>query len=162
MFSLLLKGLTPPCYDIISSERSSFRASTGVFVFQLSLTVNREYGIFTDFNGDLDLIELGIYTLFYLYDVSLVIFLFCLVCLSVLTTYCSPMWEAGRDCKKNNSTKTIQRLREEMVFHGVQSRHERGLAILNKQTNKNGRVDAITVWYSSDWGRSQSVPQFCI
>ncbi len=61
MFSLLLKGLTPPCYDIISSERSSFRASPGVFIFQFSLTVNSEYGIFTDFNGDLDLIELGIY-----------------------------------------------------------------------------------------------------
>lgn len=44
------------------------------------------------------------------------------------------MWEAGRDCKKNNSTKTIQRLREEVEFHCVQSRHERGLAILNKQT----------------------------
>ncbi len=100
MFSLLLKGSTPPCYDIISSERSSFRASPGVFIFQLSLTVNSEYGIFTDFNGDLDLIELGIYiyiyiyiykyiyiyTLFYFYDVCLVIVFF-LFSLSVCFDY---------------------------------------------------------------------------
>ncbi len=71
----------------------------------------------------------------YIYIYMYTLFYFFLVCLSVLTTYCSPMWEAGRDCKKNNnSTKTIQRLREEVVFHGVQRRHERGLAILNKQT----------------------------
>lgn len=30
-----------------------------------------------------------------------------------------------------------------------------------KRTNENRRVDAIVVWHSSDWGRSQSVPQFC-
>lgn len=80
MFSLLLKGLTPPCNDIISSQRSSFRASPGVFVFQFSLTVNSEYGIFTDFNGDL-------YRIMYIYSFFrfLCLFsscIFCLVCLS--------------------------------------------------------------------------------
>lgn len=37
MFSLLLKGLTPPHYNIISCEWSSSHASPGVFVFQFHL-----------------------------------------------------------------------------------------------------------------------------
>lgn len=65
--------------------------------------------------------------------------------------------------KKTTAQKTIQRLREEMEFLGpakAQPPREKTGDI--KRTNENEEcMGAIMVWYSSDWGRSQSMSQFC-
>lgn len=118
MFSLL-KGLTSRRYDIISCEQSSSRASPGVFVFQFSLWQSIVNMAFLQTLMEI-YIELCIYTLFlFLWCLLFSYCIFCLVCLFWLFT----VLRCGRQdmIAKNNSTKTIQRLREEMEFQGVQS-----------------------------------------
>lgn len=84
------------------------------------------------------------------------------VCL-FLTTCCSPLREAGCDCKKNNSTKNDSKTeRRNGILGPAKAQPPREKTGDIKRTNENEEcMGAIMVWYSSDWGRSQSMSQFC-
>lgn len=101
------------------------------------------------------------FPLFYLDFLWCWFFSYCFFCLFVffdvlLSNVRGRTWLQKTRAQNNSKTERRKRI----SGPAKPSRHERGLAILNERT-KTEEWTLVMVWYSSNWGRSQSVPQFC-